>query len=70
MIINIASINVDGLCEVYRRQKFFEIFKGSNCDIFLVQETHIDKKKIEDIQTNWGDKCMSLWNPAPSAKSC
>ena len=40
MIVSIPSINVDGSGEVYRRQKFFEIFKGSNGDIFLVQETN------------------------------
>ena len=69
MILKIASINVDGIGERARRLKFFNLFKNTNCDLLLVQETHIVTDKVLEATTDWGERLGSKWNPAPTPKS-
>ena len=55
MVVNIISLNTNGLAESEKRRAVFDFYRGK-CDILLLQETH-SSTEFENIWTNeWGGK--------------
>ena len=51
--ILMESRNVNGLGSTSKRQSFFELFKASKANVFLIQETHSTKEVEEIWKTEW-----------------
>ena len=66
-ILNILSLNVRGINDKTKRQKVFYWLKKQNCDIYLLQETHLgtDKNKIK-WYNEWGGKSFWTFNSTNS----
>ena len=56
--IKIASLNVRGMQGGLKRRKVFTYLKDSNCDIFLLQETHSTKNTAKCWTSEWGSKAI------------
>ena len=52
-VINLISINSQGLCSYEHRQTAFNFFKRHKYNIISVQETHWTIDKQAAIQQNW-----------------
>ena len=58
--LNILSLNVRVINDKAKRQKVFHWLKQQNCDIYLLQETHLGiEKNIIKWYNEWGGK--SFW---------
>ena len=62
MIVNIASLNVNGLRTmdnaVPKRRKIFTWFKQLKLDVILLQETHSDSGLERIIRSEWGGQAF------------
>ena len=60
------TINVKGLQNAQRRTNIFETFKSLDFDIIAIQETHCDKKSVDQWMNEWDHH--SLWSIGSSEK--
>ena len=51
--ILLESRNVNGLGSTSKRQSFFELFKASKANVFLIQETHSTKEVEDQWKSEW-----------------
>ena len=65
--LSVLSININGMSEVKKRNKLFDILKNKNIDITLIQETHSTENLINKWEKEWLGK--SFWNSGIVAKS-
>ena len=55
--INICSINCQGLGDHTKRRDVFRYIKNKGFDMFLLQDTHFEKKNENLIRSEWGYEC-------------
>uniref|UniRef100_A0A8C6T476 exodeoxyribonuclease III n=1 Tax=Neogobius melanostomus TaxID=47308 RepID=A0A8C6T476_9GOBI len=56
--ITIISSNVNGINNPIKRKKILEYFKKQQCDILLLQETHLIDKEHEQLKRDWVGKVL------------
>ena len=57
--ISIASINVNGIHERPKRSKVFASLRAANCDIYLLQETHVSSaSEGKQWESEWGGQAI------------
>ena len=62
MAVSICTLNVNGIAELSKRSKVFELLRKSKHDIFLLQETHLsDVTQGKLWEKEWGGH--ALWSP-------
>ena len=60
-MVQILSVNVNGLRNAKKRQNIFNWFNNQNIDIILIQETHCENEQVEkEWKIGW--KGSSFWN--------
>ena len=52
-MVLITSWNCNGLCNVDKMKRVFNLFDDRNYDIIALQETHLKDKFIEDYKHVW-----------------
>ena len=63
-MLNVATINVQGLRDHRKRQGVFQSLQLGRCDIIALQETHADHSVISTWQNEWpGLSCWSAASP-------
>jgi len=64
-MLNLATINVNGFKDFFKRAKAYEIFRTKNLDIIFLQETHaVSKQETIQWTNQWGGK--AFWSLATS----
>ena len=59
MALSICSINVNGIHERPKRIKVFHSLRAANCDIYLLQETHVSSVHDGRMWENeWGGRAI------------
>ena len=59
MAISILSINVNGIHERPKRSKVFASLRAANCDIYLLQETHVSSaSEGKQWESEWGGQAI------------
>ena len=59
MALIISSINVNGIQERHKRLKVFSTLKAQNCDIYLLQETHVQSVQEGKMwEREWGGRAI------------
>ena len=57
MALIISSINVNGIKERPKRSNVFSSLRAENCDIYLLQETHVQSVQDGKLwESEWGDQ--------------
>ena len=56
MMLRIATTNVRGLSNNYKRRKLFHYFHNKEFHILLLQETHMVKNQMHIYKSQWGGK--------------
>ena len=66
--LKIISLNVRGLGSSSKSRKIIQELNYSNCDIILLQETHVScKKQAEEFEILWRGKCLWSFGTGRSA---
>ena len=55
MVVNIISINANGLADTLKRRAIFDYYR-CRCDLLLLQETHSTEKMENVWRSEWGGK--------------
>ena len=59
MAVQIVSINVNGIQERHKRLKVFSTLRAENCDIYLLQETHVQSVQEGKLwEREWGGRAI------------
>ena len=59
MALIFSSINVNGIQERHKRFKVFSTLKAQNCDIYLLQETHVQSvQEGKTWEREWGGQAI------------
>ena len=53
-MVRIASLNVRGIADYYKRRKLFHYFHIKELDVVMLQETHMIKNKANMYKSSWG----------------
>ena len=71
--LSMLCVNMNGLNDDKKRDKFITHMRKLKYDIICVQETHIIGKNVENVEKQWQfshpDGGNLFWNPGPSSKS-
>ena len=55
MALSICSINVNGIKEKHKHSQVFSSLRAENCDIYLLQETHVQSVQEGKLwERDWG----------------
>ena len=59
MALSICSINVNGIKETPKRSRVFSALRAENCDIYLLQETHVQSVQEGKLwERDWGGRAI------------
>ena len=59
MVVQVISINVNGIQERHKRSKVFSALRAENCDIYLLQETHVASVHEGKLwESEWGGQAI------------
>ena len=59
MALSICSINVTGIKEKHKRSQLFSSLRAENCDIYLLQETHVQSVQEGKLwERDWGGQAI------------
>lgn len=59
MILSICPINVNGIKEKPKRSQVFSSIRAENCDIYLLQEMHIQSVQEGKLwERDWGGQAI------------
>ena len=59
MAVQVVSINVNGIQERQKRSKVFSALRAENCDIYLLQETHVTSVHEGKLwESKWGGQAI------------
>ena len=61
-MVFITSCNCNGLCNVDKMKRMFNLFDDRNYDIITLQETHWKDKFIEDYKHLWNGQIYYMYN--------
>ena len=66
--LKIVSLNVRGLGSAGKSAKIVQQLNHLNCDVILLQETHVScKKQAEKFENLWKGKCFWSFGTSKSA---
>ena len=65
--LNVLKVNVNGLNNLNKRDKIFNLLKAKKIDIALLQENHSTKTTDIQRQKKWTG--TSFWNSGPTHQS-
>lgn len=68
--IHICTINVQGLRDKQKRQRFYEWVKNQKCDIIFIQESHFDKQLENELKQETKNKCFFSNHTSASRGVC
>ena len=54
----VCTFNCNGLGDIKKRKDVFHNLRSKNCDIYLLQETHLKTEDEKFIRSNWG---YNIW---------
>ena len=59
IVVQVVSINVNGIQERHKRSKVFSALRAENCYIYLLQETHVTSVHEGKLwESEWGGQAI------------